>query len=55
MENQYWNLFMKSGKIGDYLTFCKERKAQDAAFSFGKEEKDETNHKGTHPKRTEYR
>ena len=55
MEQNEWNLFEKSGKVGDYLAFCKAREAKNAAFSFEKEQAHETNHEGTHPQRTEYR
>ncbi len=55
MENKYWNLFEKSGKVGDYLAFCEARNAQNAALSLNGNNAYEENDQGSHIERTEYR
>lgn len=55
MENKYWNLFEKSGKVGDYLAFCKVRNAQNAALSLNGNKAYEENDQRSYIERTEYR
>lgn len=53
-QMDYWNRFKESGKVADYLNFCKERNAQMTAFSC-KGQANETQHQGTDTQGTEYR